>query len=48
MVKRVMAKPPKSAPAPADPGLFTAAERDLIRWQLCVRFGQAPQVADGI
>jgi len=43
-----MAQPPKPASAPTDPGLFTAAERDLIRWQLCVRFGQAPQAADGI
>ena len=43
-----MAQPPKPASAPADPGLFTAAERDLIRRELCVRFGQAPQVADGI
>ena len=43
-----MVQPSKPAPAPADPGRFTAAERDLIRRELCVRFGQAPQVADGI
>lgn len=43
-----MAQPSKPAPALADRGLFTAAERDLIRRELCVRFGQAPQVADGI
>lgn len=48
MIKRDMAKPLKSARSPTDPGLFTAAKRDLIRWQLCVRFGQAPQAADGI
>ena len=48
MVKGAMAQPPKPASAPADPGLFTAAERDLIRWQPCVRFDQAPQATDGI
>ena len=39
-----------SAPASllADPSVLTAAERDLIRRELYVRFGQAPRIADGV
>ena len=37
-----------ASPAPSDPALFTAPERELIRRELHTRFGQDPAVADGI
>jgi hypothetical protein len=43
-----MMTPSESATVLADPGLFTAPERDLIRHEFYVRFGQAPRLADGI
>jgi S-adenosylmethionine:diacylglycerol 3-amino-3-carboxypropyl transferase len=37
------------APLPASPSeLLTAAERDLIRREFCVRFGCPPRLADGV
>jgi hypothetical protein len=37
------------APVPASPSeLLTAAERDLLRREFCVRFGSPPRLADGI
>jgi hypothetical protein len=38
-----MTKPLKPAPSP-----FTAAERELLRRELCRHFGQDPAIADGI
>jgi hypothetical protein len=38
-----------NATNPADPSeLLTAAERDLLRREFCVRFGSPPRLADGI
>lgn len=43
-----MPQHPDPTPATTDPGALTASERDLIRREFCVRFAQAPRVADGI
>jgi hypothetical protein len=38
-----------NAPVAVDPAeVLTAAERDLLRRELCVRFGSPPRLADGI
>jgi hypothetical protein len=38
-----------NAPNPAYPSeVLTAAERDLLRRELCVRFGSPPRLVDGI
>jgi hypothetical protein len=37
---------PSAATSPTE--MLTAAERDLLRRELCVRFGTPPRLADGI
>jgi hypothetical protein len=38
-----------NAPNPADPSeVLTAAERDLLRREFCVRFGSPPRLANGV
>lgn len=39
---------PASPPAVRQAEVLTAPERDLLRRELCVRFGTPPKVADGI
>jgi hypothetical protein len=39
---------PASLPADRPAELLTASERDVLRRELCVRFGTPPKLADGI
>ena len=43
-----MPQRPDPVLAATDPAALSPAERDLIRREFCVRFGQAPRVADGV